>query len=308
LTPYPPCGGCAVPRSCCIISENRQTFSSMDDIRQFSGIIGSLYDCVPDPARWQQTLQGLCDRFDCVMATLAVLDASTNQSRFGAWCGDPDLVMPLITKYAADMPFYGVFYKSEIDIPMQIETLYEFYGPGGREAHLNSRMYREWSEPNGIEDCFGLTVMKQDNRFGALSLVTHKSRPAIHRDELDALGLLAPHVRRAVTIGDLFETEQRENHIFQDVIDSLNFAVLVVGADMKLHYANPVAEAMLRDGSILTAPMNTLAFESQIAHSAIRKAVITGERDEVALGTAGIGVPLAPVQRPAIAHVLPLFL
>ncbi len=278
----------------------------MDDIRQFSGIVGSLYDCVPDPARWQQTLQALCGRFDCVMATLAVLDSQTNQSRFSAWCGDPDLVMPLITEYAAHMPFYGVLHKTELDVPHTIEMIFDMYGPGGREVYRNTRLYREWIEPNGIESNFGLTVMKQENRFGTLVLVTHKSRPAIQQNELYRYSLLAPHIRRAVSIGDLFESGQRKASLFQDVIDSLGYAVLIVGADMKLQYANPAAEVMLREGSAVTALKSNVMFESQLAQSAIRKAVITGERDEVALGTSGIGVPLAPVLRPAIAHVLPL--
>lgn len=278
----------------------------MDDIRQFSSIIGNLYDCVSDPSRWQKTLQVLCDRFDGVMATLGVLDPGKSQTRFSVWCGDPDLVMPLITKYAADMPFYGVLHKAEIDVPIGMETLFEFYGPDGREVLLNSRMYQEWSVPNGIEDCFGLTVMKLENRVGSLNIATHKSRAPIRREEFEVLAFLAPHIRRAVTIGDLFGTEQRDAHVFQNVIDSLNFSVLIVGTDMKLHYANPMAESLLRDGTAVKSSTNIVSFESPLAQMAIVHAVITGERDEVALGTTGIGVPLARVQRPAVAHVLPL--
>jgi DNA-binding CsgD family transcriptional regulator len=49
-----------------------------------------------------------------------------------------------------------------------------------------------------------------------------------------------------------------------------------------------------------------LALPFAHAERAIARAVLLGERDEVALGTAGINVPLASAEAPAIAHVLPL--
>ena len=278
----------------------------MTELQKFSGIIGSLYDCIPDPVRWQQTLQALCDHFDCVMATLAVLDTEKNQSRFGAYCGAPEMVVPLVTKYHADMPFYGILHQLEIDVPVVMQTLFDLYGPNGREVHYSTRLGREWFVPNEIEDCFGLVVMKQEHRIGSLNIVTQTRRPKIRQEELGQLALLAPHIRRSVIISDLFEIEHRDVRIFREVIDSFACAVFVVGADMTLHYANPMAETMLRDGTAVKDPLNTLAFENQMAHGAILKAVTTGERDEVALGTSGIGVPLARVQRPAVAHVLPL--
>ena len=278
----------------------------MTELQEFSGIVGGLYDCIPDPARWQHALQALCDHFDGTMATLAVLDTERNQSRFGAYCGPSEIVVPLITQYAADMPFYNILLGIEIDAPLSMQSLFDLYGPDGREVHLNSRLYREWSIPHEMEDCFGLVVLKRENRVGALNIVTHKRRPEINQKDLDQLALLAPHIRRAVTIGDLFEMEQRDVHIFREMVDSFSCSVFVVGADMKLHYANPVAEALLRDGVAVKAPLNTLAFESPMAHGAIFNAVTLGQRDEVALGASGIGVPLARVERPAVAHVLPL--
>lgn len=90
------------------------------------------------------------------------------------------------------------------------------------------------------------------------------------------------------------------------MIDCFAYAVFVVGENMQLHYANPQAETMLQDGVAVQASFNALAFKNELAQAAISKAVTLGERDEVALGTTGIGVPLARMQRPAVAHVPPL--
>jgi DNA-binding CsgD family transcriptional regulator len=278
----------------------------MTELQKFSSLVGSLYDCVPDPARWQQTLQALTDYFDGMMATLAVLDSEKNQARFGAYCGDPEIVLPLITTYANDMPFFHLVPKFEVDVPNTMQDLFDLHGPDGRDVFKKTRLYTEWHEGNGIADCLAVLVMKQQGRVGALNIVTSKRRRPISKEDQSRLELLAPHIRRSVVIGDLFELNQRDEQVFKEVIDSFSYAVFVVGKNMQLHYANPQAETMLRDGFAVQASFNTLAFRNELAQAAISKAVTLGERDEVALGATGIGVPLARVQRPAVAHVLPL--
>ena len=63
--------------------------------------------------------------------------------------------------------------------------------------------------------------------------------------------MIAPHIRRAVTIGDLFEVEQREANIFREVMDAFTTAIFVVDVDMKLGFANTAAENLLSDGTII---------------------------------------------------------
>lgn len=278
----------------------------MTELQKFSSLIGGLYDCIPDPQRWQQTLQALTDHFDGVMATLAVLDSEKNHARFGAHCGDPEMVLPLITTYANEMPFFHLVSRFEIDVPNTMQDLFDLHGPDGRSVFEKTRLYTEWHVSNALADSLAILVMKQLGRVGVLNIVTSKHRRPISRDDLDRLGFLAPHIRRSVVIGDLFELNQRDEQVFRKVIDSFAYAVFVVGENMRLHYANPQAESMLRDGVAVQASFNALAFKNELAQTAISKAVALGERDEVALGTAGIGVPLARVQRPAVAHVLPL--
>ncbi len=277
----------------------------MEDLTKFSQFVGSLYDCVPNPSGWRKTLQILCDHFDGVLATLAVLDAGQKHSRFGAYCGEPTLVEPLVTTYAAEMPFYNILPLMEVDVPLNMEGIYELAGPGSREKFYSGKM-GEWTVPNRIADCFCLAVLKQDSRVGCFNLTTDSRRPTISEDELQTMALLAPHIRRAVTIGDLLEIEQQDAHIFRDIVNALGTAVFVVSAPMKLVYANPMAETVLRDRTVAQLIGNQLAFISPLADAAIRKAVAIGQRSEIALGTAGIGVPMSNNAYPAVAHVLPL--
>jgi len=136
--------------------------------------------------------------------------------------------------------------------------------------------------------------------------VTDKDRRQISDEDLELVSSLAPHVRRAVTIGDLFEAERRKVEIFRSIIESLDHPVMIVSDDMHVIFANPAAEALMADNEAVSCVRGQLSFAYAQANAAIGNAVELGTRDEFALGPAGINIPLAKVCAPAVAHVMPL--
>jgi DNA-binding CsgD family transcriptional regulator len=277
----------------------------MENLAKFSEYVGDIYDRVADPAGWPNTLQKICNHFGGILSTLAVLDTTTVQSRFSAYCGDPAVVVPLITTYAAHMPYYHVVPKLEIDTPYSTPELDQLAG-FTEISGMRTGKFAEWSEKHQVYDALCLNLLKQENRLGTFVISTTIERPLVSRAELDELAILAPHIRRAVSISDLFEMEQREANMFRSVIEAFNSAVFIVSSDMKLVYANGLAETMLHDQTVVRTSASTLAFENPLSDAALKNAVLLGERSEIALGTAGIGVPLSRIMRPAIAHVLPI--
>jgi DNA-binding CsgD family transcriptional regulator len=287
------------------IAVSSKAQNHMNQLKKFSEYVGNIYDCIPDPAGWQNTLQKLTDHYGGVLATLAVLDTETRQSRFGAYCGDPAIVIPLITTYAQHMPYFDIIPKMEVDTPYTIADLDRASGTVEGSRMMMGKM-GEWTSAHHVIDAICLNLLKQENRIGTFVITTTDKRGPIRRDELDEFAILAPHIRRAITISDLFEMEQRDATIFRDVIDAFSSAVFIVSSDMKLHHANKIAENLLREKIVIQSNANSISFPHLLADAAIRKAVLTGERSEIALGASGIGVPLARDTRPAIAHVLPL--
>ena len=270
------------------------------------GIVGSVYDCVADTARWPGTLEAICRAADARLATLAVLDTVTGQPRFSCACGDPAVVDPLVCSYARDVPFYSALPAMEIDVPFTVDMIYNIQGPGARDAWLSSRIVREWVVPHDLDDFFWTVLVRRPSRAGTLIVVTGRDRHEITGEELHAMALLAPHMRRAITIGDLFEEERQIARMLRDIVESLVHPVLVVAADMRILFANPSAEALLAERSAVTSAHGRLCFTYAPADAAITRAVTIGNGDEFALGPAGIDVPLVKADAPAVAHVLPL--
>jgi DNA-binding CsgD family transcriptional regulator len=151
-----------------------------------------------------------------------------------------------------------------------------------------------------------LALLKQKSRVGVLVITTTSTRAPVSQAELDELAIIAPHLRRAVTIGNLFETEVSETDTYRDVLNQIATAIFVVSSDMKLRFANPSAEQLLKEGTLLKLINDALMFLTPMVQASIQRAVLLGERSEVALGTLGIGVPTASVNLPAIAYVLPM--
>lgn len=267
--------------------------------------IGTLYDCVAEPDRWQAALGQITEMTDSVLTMLAVMDPARKTARFSAVHGDPIVLEPLVSTYAAHVPFYSILPKFELDVPLDFDALCNLYGPDGRDVWYASRTYTEWMQPNRFRTGFNLAVMKRNEFVGALTTITHDDMPVTPASKA-RLAQLAPHIRRAVSITDLFEVERRRSRIFQEVIDNLAHPVLIVTGDMRLLYANTAAEVLLRDEAFIRQTEGRLTIAYAQAQASIAHAVELGNRDEVLLGTVGIGVPLVKTDRPSIVHVLPL--
>lgn len=273
---------------------------------RLSGVVEDVYDCIAAQERWQGTLDEIRRLAEGHLATLGVVDTATRSARLMVSCGDEAVLAPLMSDYAAQVPFFDAVPQMEIDVPFTVDAIYALQGPQARQTWLESRIAREWVVPNRLDDFFWVALMKQPTRVGTLMIITHKDRHQITRAELDTVGQLAPHVRRAVTISDMFEAERRQAQMFRVVLEALAYPVLVVAQDMSILFANAAAEALLTGGGAIRSARGRLAFAYPPANQAVAHAVELGVQNEFALGPRGIGVPLACSAAPAVAHVMPL--
>jgi DNA-binding CsgD family transcriptional regulator/PAS domain-containing protein len=269
-------------------------------------IVGAVYDCIADEMLWESTLDQIRLVCDGYLATLGVLDVESCATRFQVASGDAKAFAPIANIHASNYSFLPALTKMELDQPYMMSTIYAVQGPEARDAWLESRVHKEWALPNKIDDCIWVPMVKTDWRIGHLVVITNTDRGPITASDLEMMGQLAPHVRRAVAIGDLFEAERGKGEIFRDVIDALHSPVLIVSADMQILFANVSAEEMLKESEVISTRMGRLDFRFRLAGNAIEHAVATSKKDEFILGPSGINVPLLRAHIPAVAHVMPL--
>jgi DNA-binding CsgD family transcriptional regulator/PAS domain-containing protein len=270
------------------------------------GVVSAVYDSIADERLWDDTLDQIRLVCDGHLAMLGVLDTETNSTRFSVESGDRKALAPITGIHASNYSFLPAVPKLELDQPYQMSSIYAVQGPEAREQWINSRLNQEWVIPNRIDDCIWLPMVKTQKRIGHLVVITNMDRGPVTKEDLAMMGQLAPHVRRAVTIGDLFEAERGRGEIFGEVIDALFTPVIIVSAEMQVLFANKSAEDMLREMQVVSSRMGRLEFSYRMASNAITHAVETSTRDEFIMGPCGINIPLLRAEIPAVAHVMPL--
>jgi DNA-binding CsgD family transcriptional regulator len=124
---------------------------------------------------------------------------------------------------------------------------------------------------------------------------------------VDGLRLLAPHIRRVVTISNLFDMKTIEASSYASVFESFAFGLVLVDASLKIVHANRAAQAILAARDPMRTELGKLTLLAHASQAALERAVLEATRDEGALGHRGIGIPASCAEgEPCVIHVLPL--
>jgi DNA-binding CsgD family transcriptional regulator len=119
--------------------------------------------------------------------------------------------------------------------------------------------------------------------------------------------LLAPHFRRAVTIGRVIETARVKAATLADALDGLAAGLFLVDATGRIVHANARGHAIVADASLLKGQSGRLSATDLQADKALAEVFARADAGDIAIGARGIAVPLmARDGERWVAHVLPL--
>lgn len=268
----------------------------------FSETVQCIYDSVGHDHLWPRALAAISREIGGFLAALAVFDTERQTTRLTQLACDDNFAVSELGKYAGTIPFYHLLHQMEVGEPVLLDRMFRLYGPDGRSVWERTGLYRNWHKQFRVRDSINMAVSKRPNRVATINISMQRETDA---RILAAVSMYAPHIRRAVTIHEMFEMERSDSRAFQEVLDRLEHAVLVVSADMSVLYANRAAETLLREQALIKVFDGRLQALPQ-SHRALRRAISLGLTEEVELSGEGIDVPLGVTSRPAVAHVLPL--
>jgi DNA-binding CsgD family transcriptional regulator len=187
---------------------------------------------------------------------------------------------------------------------MEIDGVYATRDFMDYDEFRQSRFFREWAEPNGFVDSCSSCLMKSPTRFAMATCLL--PRLATARD-YDLGRLFAPHLRRAVLISDLLDSQRLVVEERANTIDQLRVGVLIADSRCRITYANAAAEAMFAAGDPIRSTGGILSTRTTATTVVLRHAVEQGCREETSLGGSGIGIPaLREDGSAAVIHILPL--
>lgn len=275
-------------------------------VEKFSDLIGNIYDCVIAPERWTEVLDQICAEFGFATGALSVASLSNMKAVVNAVSGSN------LAQMAQNAIGYG---PDIIELWGGAERIQQY--PLGepivqsqavrQDIISGNRYYREWALPKGLFDAVAVGLVRDRTMVGNAIFSQHESAGAIDDAQLSGLRLLAPHIRRAVTISNLFDMKAVEAATFAATVEALTVGVVLADEESKIIHSNAAAAAMLAAGDPIVARHGRIAVQSPATTTALQSAVAQAATDEATLGQKGIGIPIPrPGGDPFVIHVLPL--
>jgi DNA-binding CsgD family transcriptional regulator/PAS domain-containing protein len=274
----------------------------MDEFGEALSITGAIYDAALDPGRWPAVLERIAGFVGGAAAALTSDDIAARRSRFHySWGDDP--------RYSR---LYGEKYirLNPVLVPLMLLGEGEVRSASSllaTEKFRTTRFYKEWSGPAGYGDNTVAVIEKSP------AVVTYLATPHWDRDSpVDGtprrrMELIAPHVRRAVAIGNVIERHKVEADALADAVDAIAAGVFMVDQDGHLIHANASGRAMLDAGSMLRLESGALVTPGASDQRALAAIVADAVRGNLIVGAGGVAVPLVtPAGECFVAHVLPL--
>ena len=213
-----------------------------------SEVVGCIYDCALDPERWPRALAAVGSFIGGNRVRLFLFNANAARSGDGESIGEDHAFNRAFDRDAETLASikYG-FVVAEMDKAM---TLAEILGTsGGRDVngHLprDNRFWREWMAPRGAHDALAVLAFKTAERFGGLAMTRSAPLPPFGPEDKRKMALVAPHVRRALTISDLIDRRTLAEARFAGVIDALAAPIVIVDRAGRIEHVNPAATKLI---------------------------------------------------------------
>jgi DNA-binding CsgD family transcriptional regulator/PAS domain-containing protein len=269
-----------------------------------SNLIGSIYDCALDPARWERTLAEIMEALDCHGITLTLSDLRYDHILLQKAVGLEAPILEQLPKHAPEMIARqrdALASWPSLDEPLVVSR---HFAPAYIET---SPYFREWAKPIGIVDTMAFFLVHTPLHLAGLYLGRNERQGIITEREIELGKLLLPHLRRAVTISNVLDVRTIMGERIAEALDALRCAVVLTNEHGTILHTNRVAEHMLDKGGPIQTPQGVLQPIAPSAASELRSAITLAARNEAGIGTAGLAIRLTePDVPPIFAHVLPL--
>jgi DNA-binding CsgD family transcriptional regulator/PAS domain-containing protein len=262
-------------------------------------LVGDIYDCAIEPNKWPATLERLVKYVGGESAAISLQDPLKREVRLVAQWGVDARFEQIMHENMPLNPLLSMGWFVDVDEPFTGEKAL------GQEDYLNCRFYKEVVAPNGFYDAALAVLAKGGNRFGSLS-VPGKER--FTDTTLEKLRVLAPHVRRAVTIADLLGVRTLQQDMLSATLDLLTVGIILIDDGSRIVHANAAGIRLLdertavrRDGSQLSCRDPKVAINLKLAIET------AASGNTVEFPKSGIAVPITSTDGGDLAAwILPL--
>ena len=273
----------------------------MEEDQGLTQLIGEIYDAALDASRWTHVLAKIARYVDGQAAGLLTKDGVSKSGSVYYQAGvDPHFVRTYTETYwkfdpVASLPDY------ELEQIVSVPDLMPY------EEFLAGRFYREWAQPQGWIDAANAVLEKSTSSCAYLTVLRNQASGMVDDEMRRRMGLLVPHVRRAVRTGKVIDLRQAEAATFADILDGLNPAIFLVDAEGQIVHGNAASRSLMDTGDLLRVVHGRLTASDAQVDQTLHNAIIAAATADEETGGKGSAVSLrGHGGERYVAHVLPL--
>ena len=151
------------------------------------------------------------------------------------------------------------------------------------DEFLETRFYEEWAGPQGFVDYMGAAIDKSSSAAVVFNVMRRKDDGMFDEDSRRRMRLVAPHVRRAVVIGEAIDLKTAEASSLAEVFDGLSAGIFLTDGRGRIVHANTAGRAILSEADGLYASSGRLVARNPETRQALGAQLAAAEKGDAAV-------------------------
>lgn len=234
----------------------------------FNRIVGLIYSAPLAPQYWGELLSATAESFGAFGAQINMLDPSSSRPMIAITHGCEWLTPERLKRFIELSPTdprlpYAISHPGMPNHCRQSCT----------EAALHaSPMYKEILGPGNAEYILGFTL-PDPNGIIAFGTMRGKEAGPFNQDDCGRLGLLIPHLRRALKAQTFLSQTAYTQQLATMIFDSMSMAAMLLTSELHLLFSNAAADRILKSICIQRDTNNKISLADQDSTEELIRAV-----------------------------------
>ncbi len=208
-------------------------------------LIALTYDAALAPEKWPVLMERFANAMGARSVGLREVDYDTGQVRLFETAGfDPAYV----AAYRQHFVHLDSFTPAYVNAPIHAVLIGDEVMPWGRQC--KTEFGNDYLIAQNIRHLIGTILMREGNRHLLFGVQRELGQPAFDADDRRLVGLMAPHIARAVHIRRQVAEVSTQKHWALSTLDRLRVGVILLDDRGRPLHLNRAAERLARNGFV----------------------------------------------------------
>jgi DNA-binding CsgD family transcriptional regulator/PAS domain-containing protein len=252
----------------------------------FSNLVGRIYDAAIDPGQWEAVLGEASVFTNAERAILIHEDAvQPSRSLFYISNPDPEWDRLYLETYLLINPARLALVSRVRPGDIVLTTDYM-----SKREYLRTRFAQEFLSRRNFIDVATAVLEMTATSITVLGIVRSEAQGFADAAVRRKLGWIAPHFRRALAIGSLFEQRRMEARVLADTLDGLTAPVFILARDGGIVHANGSAQDLVMNEATFRVSDGKLIPRDPASRAALAEALVAAAGGDEALGAKDLSI------------------